>query len=69
LLCHEVDAAGEEALELLCELKVSVCIGCCGLPVSHVDEKVEVARRLEPIRDPRPEEIEPFDAIAPAEIR
>jgi len=49
LLGHEIDAAGEEALELLGEIEVSACVGCIGLPVSHVDEEVEIARRFEVI--------------------
>lgn len=66
LLCHEIDAAGEEALELIGEIEVPARVGCIGLPVSHLDEEVEIARRLEAIRRSRPEEIEALDAVAPA---
>jgi len=56
LLCYEVDAASEEALELVGEVEEPVCVGCIGLPISHLDEEVEIARRLEAIRRPRTEE-------------
>src|ERR1700688_2121394 len=69
LLCHEIDAAGEQELELLGGVEGSACGGCRGVPGSPFDEEVEIAGGLEAIRHSRPEEIEALDAVAPAEIR
>jgi hypothetical protein len=69
LLGHEVDAAREEAFQLFGKSEIPAGVGRSGLPVGHLDEKVEIARRFERTRHRRTEEIETFDAIAPAEVK
>src|SRR5579862_5667533 len=68
LLGHEVDAAGEEAFQLFGKAEIPASVGRSGLPVGHLDEKVEIARRSERTRHRRTEEIEAFDAKAPTEV-
>jgi hypothetical protein len=68
LLRQEVDAASEEALQLLGEVEVPVCVSSIGLPVGHFDEEVQIAGRLQPIRRSRTENIQALDAVAPAEV-
>ena len=57
LLCHEVDAAGEELFELVRELEVPTGVSRIGLTIGHLDKEVEIARGLEAIRCRRAEEI------------
>src|SRR5438445_8482733 len=69
LFSDEINMASEKTLEFLSKPEVSVRVESRRLPIRHLDDEVEIARRLnEPPGCGRAEEIEAFNAVPSAKF-
>lgn len=69
LFSDEINMPSEKTLEFLGKPEVSVRVESRRLPIRHLDDEVEIARRLnEPPGCGRAEEIEAFNAVPSAKF-
>src|SRR3972149_10408094 len=69
LFRDEIDRPSEKTLQLFRKREVTIGIGGVRLPIRHLYDEIEVARRRpEPPRGGRPEEIETLNAVPTAKL-
>jgi len=69
VLGHQIHAPSEQMLKGVAKIKIPIGVCPCRLTVRHIDDEIDVARRLQSIRCGRTKHVQSPHAKAAAEFR